>query len=121
MNFYAEAIPIQLKELGRDHPDLAASFVKLAVSFAKEKRYDDAISYLETALEIQGRGLPPGHPDFVVSYYTLGWVYSESKNYEKSLESYNKALDIAYQLYGEDHKDTKEITKAIKQVKKQMK
>ncbi|MGH9847981.1 MAG: tetratricopeptide repeat protein [Blastocatellia bacterium] len=116
---YARALAIRENALGADHPDVARSLDKLAMTYRAQGRYAQAkpldrraLSIREKALEINAKTLGPDHPDVVTSledlaghYYRQGRYEQAEPLYKRALAIGEKALAINEQALGPDHPD----------------
>lgn len=69
-----------------DAPSYANAHYDLGLEFARQKRFDEAISKFNKALEIK--------PGFVKAYNNLGAVYIEKKMYDEALGVFQNAVKM---------------------------
>ena len=86
---------INLKKLGNNHPDIAASYNNLGAAYDSKGNYERAIEYYEKSLAIRLKKLGSNHPDIAISYNSLGSAYYSKGNYDRAIEYYEKSLMIS--------------------------
>jgi CHAT domain-containing protein len=89
---FAEAIPlaqqalaIDEKALGPDHPDVATGLNNLAELYRNQGRYVEAETLLKRALAIYEKALGPDHPDVAQSLNNLARLYYDQGRYADAL------------------------------------
>ena len=58
---YHEALPVLEKTLGRNHPDLAATYSNIGVVFRQQAKYPEALDMYRKALEVDEKVHSPDH------------------------------------------------------------
>lgn len=92
---YRRALVIQEKQLGPNHPSVAATLNNLAVLLAGRGRYADAEEMHKRAIAIAEKSLGPNHPDTASMLTAAAITYDrESKNTEAEA-LYARAVTIA--------------------------
>jgi CHAT domain-containing protein/tetratricopeptide (TPR) repeat protein len=102
---YIQALEVQKKVLGEEHPDYATSLSNLASLYADMSNYTKAKSLFIQALKIQKKVLGEEHPDYALSVNNLAKLYSDLGNYIEAEPLYIKALAIKKKSLGEEHPD----------------
>jgi CHAT domain-containing protein/Tfp pilus assembly protein PilF len=107
---YDEALPIaeraletRERELGPDHPDVAAAINNLAVLYANKGEYAKAEPLYQRALVIREKALGPEHPDVAQSLNNLAILYKSRGEFAKAEPLYQRALLIKEKAFGPDH------------------
>jgi tetratricopeptide (TPR) repeat protein len=90
--YYLHALQLYEKQLGSDHPDVAAVLNNLGVFYTNGKRFTEAERIHLRALEIRQRCLPANHPDIAQSQCNLAVVYHSRGDYERASTLYQAAL-----------------------------
>ena len=80
IEYCEQALAIERKKLGDDHPDVAASLNNIGVAYRNKGDYDKAIEYYEQSLAIRRKKLGPGHPDTVKTAKALRRVRELKKS-----------------------------------------
>src|SRR5213596_3896716 len=89
---YVRALEIYEKQLGPDHPDVAAVLNNLAVFYTNERRYAEAEKIHLRALAIREKVHPSTHPDIAQSKCNLAVVYHSRGDYARAAELYRASL-----------------------------
>jgi nephrocystin-3 len=112
MGLYASALPfkeqalkIDEKALGPDHPDVAADLNNLALLYHAQGKYEQALPLYQRALEICEKALGPDHPAVATALNSLALLYHEQGKHEQALPLYQRALEIDEKALGPDHPD----------------
>ncbi|CAF0899916.1 unnamed protein product [Adineta steineri] len=105
LTYYEQSLSINQKTLPPNHPDLASSYVGIALVYCSIGDYPKALSSHEKALKIKQESLPPNHPDLAASYNNIGGVHYNMGNYPEALSSHEKALEIQQQSLPPNHPD----------------
>jgi tetratricopeptide (TPR) repeat protein len=91
---HERALAIEEKQLGPEHPHLAAPLNNLGNLVVKQGRYDDAQKYLERALALREKALPPDHPDVAAIINNLAEIDEARGDYATAYTRYMRALGI---------------------------
>ena len=81
-----QALTIQEKTFGPEHPDVATSLNNLALLYQAQGRYAEAEPLLQRALQIRQRVLGPKHPDSIASLRYLAALYHDEGKTIRSKE-----------------------------------
>ena len=92
--------------LGEEHPNMATTYNNLAVVYADQGNYKEALKYYRKALVIKEKVLGEDHPKTAMTYNNLGDLYRYQKNHGKAQKYYEKALAIQEKVLGIEHPDT---------------
>ena len=66
IQFYKEALLIDEKTIGKEHPDYAIRLNNLAIVYNSQGRYDEAIELYKQALLIDEKTIGKEHPDYAI-------------------------------------------------------
>jgi CHAT domain-containing protein/Tfp pilus assembly protein PilF len=107
---YREALPlaqrvlsIREKDLGSDHPDVAASLNSLAGLYQDQGRYNDAEPLYKRSLAIREKAFGPNHSDVANSLNNLATLYYSQGRYADAEPLFKRSLAIAEKYLGSDH------------------
>eukprot|EP00042_Codosiga_hollandica_P041061 m.362806 g.362806 ORF g.362806 m.362806 type:complete len:506 (+) comp56020_c1_seq1:313-1830(+) len=103
LEFYSRGSEITLKNMGRDHPDMAASFSNMGTVHKLKGNPDRALEYYQLALSIEIKALGLDDPATATTYNHIGGVYSEQGKFDQALEFFQKCLGIRLKVLGKDH------------------
>ena len=92
---YRRALVIQERQLGPDHPSVAATLNNLAVLLAGRGRYADAEPLHQRALAIAEKSLGPNHLDTASMLTTLAITYDRQGKSADAETLYARAVAIA--------------------------
>jgi len=95
---YHQALAINEKMLGPDHPATATNVNNLGYLYEGNGQYDRALPLLTRALEIREKELGPEHQDTVQSVNSLGRLYSRMGDYSRALPFLERAFAIGLTL-----------------------
>jgi tetratricopeptide (TPR) repeat protein len=101
-----EALAINEKASGPEHPDRAASLHILGVLYVSTGDYAKAEPLLERALAIREKALGSEHPETARSLNNLAELYRATSNYAKAEPLCERALAIREKVLGPKHPDT---------------
>jgi tetratricopeptide (TPR) repeat protein len=88
-----------------DHPDIADSLYKMAVSYSKLGDEKTAVEYYKKTLEMRKILYIVDHPDIAQSLYGMAVSYERLGNDKTALEYHAKCLEMRHNLYENDHPD----------------
>ena len=74
--------------------------------YRNQKKYPEALNWLNKALEIRKNLQGENHPETAKIYNNIALVYAAQGQYAKALEWYEKDLAISENTLGADHPDT---------------
>jgi tetratricopeptide (TPR) repeat protein len=80
------------KQLGPDHPDVAAVLNNLGVFYTNEGRLDEAQTLHQRALAIRRQANPKGHSDIAQSHSNLAVVFHSRGDLTSAAELYRESL-----------------------------
>ena len=104
--YYEQALDINRKVLGAEHPDTASSLNNLGYLLRAMGDYAGARPYYEQALAIRKQALGEAHPDMAQSLNNLGYLLRAMGDLAGAQPYYEQALAIRKQALGEAHPDT---------------
>jgi|GEM_PF-2958358 len=105
-DYHRQALAIQCKVLGKEHPDTAQSRFALGVDCSGQGRYREAEGYYRQALAIQEKVLGKEHPATVQSLSSLGSDCDAQGRYREAEGYFRQALAIREKGLGKGHPDT---------------
>jgi tetratricopeptide (TPR) repeat protein len=103
---YRDAIAIQTRVLGADHPETLMTQVALGYAMSAQGRFADAEALYRTVIEIQTRVLGPDHPNTLGSMNSLGGVLLDQHRYAPAEPIYRDLLDARKRVLGVSHPET---------------
>lgn len=86
-----------------DHPDRAMALNNLGEALMLEKKYDEALGYVQQAMEMKGRLYGVDHPRQASSIAALASVYLGLGRSAEAAASYARALAIYKEALGDAH------------------
>jgi tetratricopeptide (TPR) repeat protein len=95
-----EALSIQERMLGPEHPDVAAGLNNLASMYQAQGRYAEAEPLFKRALAIGDKVLGPEHPDNAVRLSNLAMLFRDQKRYAEAEPLAERALAISEKALG---------------------
>jgi CHAT domain-containing protein/Tfp pilus assembly protein PilF len=117
---YAEAIPlaqqalaIDEKALGLEHPKVATSLNNLAMLYRNLRDYGKAEKLFRDSLAIYEKTLGPEHPNVAISLYNLALVYHELAHYTRAEPLYERSLAIREKRFGPEHPNVAKTLNAL--------
>ena len=91
IELYTQAADLILNIQGRT-AKLGDIFNNLAIIYARQGKYEPAISYFKKAVEIRSEVLADNHPDRITVLYNMGSAYYDKGDYKKALTFYTESL-----------------------------
>lgn len=98
-----EALSIQRRTLGLDHPDTLNTMNSLSTVFIRLGKYSEAESILRETLSRQKQVLGAENPETVISMHNLGIVYYYQGKFEEAESIGRETLEIRKRVLGESH------------------
>jgi serine/threonine-protein kinase len=102
---FREALAIQEKKLGPDHPEVAMTLNNLGIVYGYGGELDKAETIFQRALRIREAALGPGHPDVAMTINNLALVRTAQKRYDEADKLFRRALAIRERALPPDHPD----------------
>ena len=109
LEFYEKCLSIQLKTLGENHSDIAATYGNIGIVWKSKGYLYKALEFYEKCLSIQLKTLGENHSDIAATYGNIGIVWDSKLNYDKALGYFEKCLSIQLKTLGENHKSVATI------------
>jgi tetratricopeptide (TPR) repeat protein len=103
--FYEQSLKITERQLGSNHPHVAASINNLALLFYYQGRYSKAEQLFQRSLAVRTQQLGSNHPDVAQSLNNLALIYERQGRYSEAEQLYQRSLAIWEQQLGIDHPD----------------
>jgi eukaryotic-like serine/threonine-protein kinase len=101
--FDRQALAIDEKFYGPDHPQTASALTQLGRSLYYERHYDEAETLLRRALAIQERVHGPVHPAVASALNELGNIASATGEYREAEADFRRMVDIYRTVYHDHH------------------
>jgi tetratricopeptide (TPR) repeat protein len=99
-----QAVKLDLKQVGADHPKYATHRANLAVVQETQKDLAAAEEGFREAVRVYEQVLGRfGHPNLIDTYANLGSLLVKTRNFESAKDYLCKALGLNQQLRGADH------------------
>jgi tetratricopeptide (TPR) repeat protein len=102
---YLQALEIDKKSLGAEHPDVAIGLNNLAQVYYQQGQYAKAAPLYLQALEINKKALGPEHRDVATNLNNLALLYKVQGQYARAEPLYLQALEIDKKVVGPAHPD----------------
>jgi len=102
---WAEALHIQERTLGSEHPEVATSLSNLALVYKDQARYAEAEPLYRRALAIDEKVLGPEHPDVAIRVNNLAVLYRVLGRHAEAEPLSNRVLALGEKVLGPDHPD----------------
>ncbi|KAK7314287.1 hypothetical protein VNO77_39502 [Canavalia gladiata] len=93
---------------GPDHPDIAATFVNIAMMYQEIGKMNIALRYLQEALKKNERLLGEEHIQTALSYHALAIAFNCMGAFKLSYQHEKKTFDILSKQLGEDDSKTRD-------------
>ncbi|MDP1563453.1 MAG: tetratricopeptide repeat protein [Pirellulaceae bacterium] len=100
-----EALAIQSKVLGKEHPDYANSLNNLAILQHYMGRYELALPLFEESLDITHKFLGKEHPEYATGLNNLALLHQKMGAHEQALPLLEESLAIKAKVLGKEHPD----------------
>ena len=101
-----EALAINKKVLGEDHPNTATSYNNLAACLEEQSKHVEALTLYRQALKINQKALSEGHAGMATSYGNVAHCLDNQGKYNEAVVLHQMALAIRQKALGEGHPDT---------------
>ncbi|ORY58756.1 P-loop containing nucleoside triphosphate hydrolase protein [Pseudomassariella vexata] len=103
---YRQALELQEKVLGREHPDTIGSMNNLAIVLGSQGKYEEAEQRHRQTLELCEKVLGREHPDTLGSMNNLALVLGSQGKYEEAEQRHRQTLELYEKVLGREHPDT---------------
>ncbi|MEL6152453.1 MAG: tetratricopeptide repeat protein, partial [Bacteroidota bacterium] len=100
---YEQALKIDKKVYGEEHPNVATTLHELGSLHSSEGAYPKARALYEQALKIYKKVYGEEHPSVATTLHELGSLHSKEGAYPEARALYEQALKIDKKFYGEEH------------------
>jgi tetratricopeptide (TPR) repeat protein len=100
---YLQALELDIRLLGDNHPDVATSLNNLANLYKSQGKYEQAEPLYLQALELYTHLLGDNHPHVAASLNNLAALYESQGKYEQAEPLYLQALELYTHLLGDNH------------------
>jgi CHAT domain-containing protein/Tfp pilus assembly protein PilF len=102
---WQRSLDIVEKNVGREHPYVAALVTNLAGLQEERGQVEAAIPLYQRAMAIEEKTLGADHPDFAITVNNLGLAYLKLERLEEAEQMLRRALAIQEKALGPDHPD----------------
>ncbi len=102
---YSQALEIDEKALGSDHPTVANDLSNVAIQLCSQRKPNDAIEMFRRAAQIEEKAFGPSSLEVARTLRHLGIAYERTNQLAQAEEAYKEAIDI----YRANQKDTSEL------------
>jgi len=103
IELYKQALLIDEKTIGKEHPEYATHLNNLAGAYLSQGKYEEAIELYKQALLISEKTIGKEHPSYATRLNNLSMVYSSQSKYEEAIELFKQALLIDEKTIGKEH------------------
>jgi len=103
IGYYEQALAIDVKVFGNDHPNVAIRLNNLGSAWKALGEPKKAMGYYEQALAIDVNVFGNEHPNVAIRLNNLGAAWDDLGDKEKAIGYYEQALAIWKEVYGEAH------------------
>ncbi len=101
--YYREAIALEERGLGPDHPKVALTLNDLGILYRDQGRLEEAEKALQRAVEIQRKLYGETHPHLVATLGNLAFVRVQQGQLDEAEALHRRALDISVAAFDSDH------------------
>ncbi len=105
IKLFLEAIEIDKKTIGIEHPEYAEYLNNLAGVYQSQGKYDEAIKLYLEAIEIARKTIGIEHPYYAIHLNNLAMVYYTQGKYDEAIKLYLEAIEIDKKTIGISHPD----------------
>ncbi|MBI4851749.1 MAG: tetratricopeptide repeat protein, partial [Acidobacteria bacterium] len=102
-SLYIQALEINRKMLGDNHPTTAVSINNLALLYSRKGDYIKAEALYLKTLEIYRKTLGENHRETATSISNLANLYNKKGDYTRAEKMYIQALEISRKAFGDNH------------------
>lgn len=103
LQLYRKILLLQENAHGRDHEDLASTYLNIGLVLGAMGDTDESLVHLGKALAIQESVIGTGHIEVAESYGEIGHMLSKKGDFSGALKQYKKALRIREAKLGREH------------------
>jgi tetratricopeptide (TPR) repeat protein len=111
IQFYQNALDIQLRSLSRRHPYLVITYNQIAEMHLSMGNFSNSLKFYERVLLIQQKSGCTNNFDLANTYDNIVEVTQKMENYSTVLYFHQKALDIQLKFLPDDHLDSIPLTR----------
>jgi tetratricopeptide (TPR) repeat protein len=105
IELFKQALEIDEKTIGKEHPHYATRLNNLANVYQLQGKYEEAIELFKQALEIDKKTIGKEHPHYATRLNNLANVYKLQDKYEEAIKLLKQALEIDKKTIGKEHPD----------------
>lgn len=100
-----QALSIQEKTIGKEHPDYAKSLQKIVIYKCTLGLIPEAIQIENEVLRIREKALGKKHPDYARALHNMALINAHTQNYTEAIRLEKEAIDILAKSLGKEHED----------------
>ncbi|MGH7469608.1 MAG: tetratricopeptide repeat protein [Longimicrobiales bacterium] len=100
---WEQALALRRTALGRTHPDVAATLLKLGILHRQHLRLDLAEPLLREAYDVWTRNLNEPSADVATALSSLGDLHLMKRDFGRAEQLYRQALDVRRKARGAEH------------------
>jgi len=101
-----EILLLQMESLGEEHPNVAFTYLNIAVSHKRIEEYVQAIENAKKGLQISENSLGVEHQSTATHYHELASIYAHQKNFDSAIELLKRASEIREKALGLENGST---------------
>jgi tetratricopeptide (TPR) repeat protein len=94
LHSFEEAVRVRKGALGRDHPQVVVSLVKVEITLLLLTRLEDSLWIFREALTVRKHAMEDLHPSTARIYNNIGCVHVEFQELKEARGAFEAALDI---------------------------
>jgi len=94
LSSFQQAVRVRKGSIGRDHPDVAVSLVKVGITQLLLRSFDGALVTFREALSVRRHALGHLHPSTARIYNNIGCVHVEFSELREARRAFESALDV---------------------------
>lgn len=106
-----KVIALRSQILGEKHPDVMGDMHRLAVSYTRQNRFDEARLLHQQVSALQSKIIGEDHPDYAHSLSGLAATYFAQNHFEQAESVYAQSWKIFYECFGSESELTKTARK----------
>ena len=115
---FRQALSLSERQLGPDHPDIAAELTSLAELRSAQHKFTQADQLLRRASAIDRQNLPPGHPRHAYDLIHAADVALERKDYADAEVLLRQAASILEMRFCENHPERGKVMAGLAEIRR---
>src|SRR2546423_589776 len=101
-----EVMETRKRVLGVEHPDTLATMHNLALTYRKQKRWNEAEELVVQMMETRKRVLGAEHPSTLATMHNLASTYRKQERWKEAEELEVQVMETRKRVLGAEHPDT---------------